>query len=87
MRETRLIRIDIYSRPGCHLCDEAKGAIERVLRGRNAAIRMIDIESDPELEQSYGNSIPVVFINDEKAFQYHVDETALEQRVKDLWKT
>jgi glutaredoxin len=82
-----LIRIDIYSRPGCHLCHEARERIKSVTRGRNVAIRMIDIDRDPALEAEYRTTIPVVFINDEKVFQYHVDTEELENRLKELWKT
>jgi glutaredoxin len=80
------IQIDIYSRPACHLCDEAKHVIERVQRRFGFAIRVINIESDPELEKKYGEQIPVVFINGNKAFKYHVDEAELESKVKRLWK-
>jgi len=80
------IQIDIYSRPGCHLCDEAKAVIERVQRRIAFAIRIINVESDPELEKQYGASIPVVLINGNKAFKYRVDEVEFEKRVKKLWK-
>jgi len=80
------VQIDIYSRPGCHLCDEAKEIVERV-RGRIPfALSVINIETDPELEKKYGEQIPVVFINGNKAFKYHVNEAELEQKVKALWK-
>jgi glutaredoxin len=81
------VQIDIYSRPGCHLCDDAKEVVERVRRRFPFALRVIDIETDPELEKAYGEQIPVVFINGNKAFKYHVDEHELEQKVKRLWKT
>ncbi len=81
-----LIQVDIYSRPGCHLCDEAKEAIERVRARFPFSLRVIDVESDPELEKNYGEQIPVVFINGNKAFKYHVDEAELEKKVKKLWK-
>ena len=81
------VQIDIYSRPGCHLCDEAKHAIERVRRRFGFAVRVINIESDPELEKEHGEQIPVVFINGNKAFKFHVDEAELEKKVKRLWKT
>ncbi|PYS30801.1 MAG: thioredoxin family protein [Acidobacteria bacterium] len=81
------MQIDIYSRPACHLCDEAKEVIERV-RGRFPfAVRIINIEEDPALETAYGTEIPVVFINGNKAFKYRVDEAELEKKVKRLWKT
>ena len=80
------VQIEIYSRPGCHLCDEAKEIVERV-RGRiSFALSVINIETDPELEKMYGEQIPVVFINGNKAVKYHVNEAELEQKVKALWK-
>jgi glutaredoxin len=82
-----MIRIDIYSRPGCHLCDEAKAVIEQVRLRYAFTLREINIEDDPELEKAYGVEIPVVFVNGNKAFKYHVDEAELEQKVKKLWKT
>jgi glutaredoxin len=82
-----MIEVDIYSRPGCHLCDEAKAVIERVRRRYAFALREINIENDPALEREYGEQIPVVFVNGNKAFKYHVDETELEKKVKRLWKT
>jgi len=81
------IQIEIYSRPGCHLCDEAKTVIERVQRRFSFALRIVNIETDPELERAYGEQIPVVFINGNKAFKYRVDEAELEKKVKRLWKT
>jgi glutaredoxin len=80
------IQIDIYSRPGCHLCDEAKEVVERVRARFPFLLRVINIETDPELETRYGEQIPVVFINGNKAFKYHVDEAELEKKVKKLWK-
>jgi len=80
------IQIDIYSRPGCHLCDEAKDVIDRVRERHAFAVRVINIEEDPELESAYGTEIPVVFINGNKAFKYRVDEGELEKKVKRLWK-
>jgi glutaredoxin len=80
------VQIDIYSRPGCHLCDDAREIIERVQRRFPFSVRIINIEDDPSLEQTYGDQIPVVFINGNKAFKYRVDEAELEQKVKKLWK-
>ena len=81
------VQVDIYSRPGCHLCDEAKVVIERVQRRFGFAVRVIDIETDPEFEKQFGEEIPVVFINGVKAFKYHVDEAEFQKKVEKLWKT
>jgi glutaredoxin len=87
MDKPHSIQIDIYSRPGCHLCDEAKDVIERVRRRYPFSLRTINIESDPTLEEAYGEQIPVVLINGNKAFKFHVDEEEFVQKVKRLWKT
>ena len=79
------VHIDIYSRPGCHLCDDAKEIIERVQKRFAFTLRVINIEGDPNLEAAYGTEIPVVLINGNKAFKYHVDEAELEKKVKRLW--
>ncbi len=84
---TSSIQIEIYSRPGCHLCDEAKEVIDRIQRRYAFAVRVINIEEDPALETAYGTEIPVVFINGSKAFKYRVDEAEFEKKVKRLWKT
>jgi glutaredoxin len=81
-----MISVEIYSRPRCHLCDEAKKIIERVQRRTGFALRIINIENDPELEKEYGEQIPVVFIAGQKAFKYHVDEVEFEKKVRRLWK-
>jgi len=80
------IKIEIYSRPDCHLCGEAKEVIDRVRLRFPFLVRVINIETDPELEKIYGEQVPVVFINGIKAFKYRVDEAELEKRLKKLWK-
>jgi glutaredoxin len=84
---TNSVDVEIYSRPGCHLCDEAKEVIERVRRRLAFGVRVVDIETDPELEKRYGEQIPVVLVNGVLAFKYRVDEAEFEKKVKRLWKT
>ena len=81
------VRIDVYSRPGCHLCDEAMDVIERVRAKYNFVLSVINIDQDPALAAEYGTDIPVVVINSNKAFKYRVDEAEFERKVKRLWKT
>jgi glutaredoxin len=65
--------VALYTRPGCHLCEEAKAAIGPLLREFGAALREINIENDPVLEERYGWEIPVVFIGPRKAAKHRVD--------------
>jgi glutaredoxin len=70
--------LTIYSRPGCHLCDEMKAVVKRVVRDR-AAIEEVDISTDPGLEALYGLEIPVLLIDGKKAAKYRVTEDALKR--------
>lgn len=64
----------VYSRPGCHLCAEAKLAI--LFSGfadDQFTLQELNIESDPELLRKYQYDIPVVTIDGEEAFRHRVD--------------
>jgi glutaredoxin len=80
-----LIRVDIYSRPECHLCEEAKEVIDRVRRRYPFSLNLINIDLEPGLVEAYGTEVPVVMINGNKAFKYRVDEVQFEDKVKRLW--
>jgi len=79
------IRIEIYSRPGCHLCEDAKAVIEQFRESYPIVMNVIDIESSAELEHRYGVDIPVVFINGDEAYRHRVDRAELERNLKALW--
>lgn len=81
-----MVNVEIYSRPGCHLCDVAKETIENVRKRVPFDLRITNVESDPALETAYGQEIPVVMINGQKAFKYRVEEAEFEKKVKRLWK-
>jgi glutaredoxin len=74
-----MIALTIYSRPGCHLCDDMKAIVERVARMSTPVptIEIIDISSDQELEALYGLEIPVLLVNGKKAAKYRVTEEGL----------
>ena len=65
--------ITLYSRPGCHLCEEAKAAIARLLREFGAVLREVNIDEDAVLKERYGWDIPVIFIGARKAAKHRVD--------------
>ena len=79
------IRVDIYSRPGCHLCDEAKAVVELLGEQYPVVLRTVNVESSAELETRYGSDIPVIFVNGEEAFRHRVARTELERKLKALW--
>lgn len=63
----------IYSRPGCHLCDEAKAAIEEAGCRDRFTVNEINIESDNELLRKYQFDIPVVTVDGVEAFRHRVN--------------
>jgi len=77
--------IVLYSRPDCHLCDEARAGLEQMLaEGHGFELREIDIDGDDELFKRYLERIPVVTLNGEELFEFEVDEAALRRRLS-LW--
>jgi hypothetical protein len=80
-----VIALTIYSRPGCHLCDEMKTIVRRVARSVTAPITIeeIDISADPGLESRYGVEIPVLLVDGKKAAKYRISEEELMRIVRD----
>jgi glutaredoxin len=75
------VRLTIYSKPGCHLCDEMKSLVHRIIAEQSSdraiALEEIDISSDSALLDRYGLEIPVLFIDGKKVAKYRVSETEL----------
>ena len=74
--------VTLFTRPGCHLCDDARAAIERVRATTAFSLVEIDIESDDALHSAYLERIPVVELNGEELFEHFVDEATLAARVR-----
>ena len=70
-------RITLYSRPGCHLCDDARLVIEKVCADLATSYDEIDIDSDPELLRRFGEEVPVTFVDGRQHDFWRVDETRL----------
>jgi glutaredoxin len=71
--------VTLYSRPGCHLCEDARVALERVQRRAPFTIDEIDITADDALHARYLERIPVVALDGEELFEFFVDEDSLER--------
>jgi glutaredoxin len=65
--------VTLYTRPGCHLCEEAKAALAPLLREFDAVLREVNVDDDPVLKERYGWDIPVIFIGHGKAAKHRVD--------------
>jgi len=73
--------VTLYGKPGCHLCDEAREIVERVRAEHPFQLEEVDVSIDPVLHLEYGERIPVLEVDGEELFEFHVEEAVLAQRV------
>ena len=72
-----MTNLTIYSRPGCHLCDEMKAVVRRVSASVPVSLEEIDISGHAELERLYGLEIPVLLADGKKVAKYRIGEAEL----------
>ena len=70
-------RITLYTRPGCHLCDDARVVVERVCADLGESFEEVDITTDDELADRFGEDIPVTFVDGRQHDFWRVDEDRL----------
>jgi glutaredoxin len=70
-------RVTLYSRPGCHLCDDARTVIERVCAELGESYDEVDIDADEALLARYGDEIPVTLVDGKQHDFWRVDEARL----------
>ncbi len=75
--------VTLYTRPGCHLCAEAKALIEPMLGEFGARLREVNIDADAVLRERYGMDIPVIFIGARKAAKHRVDAAKFRRQLRD----
>jgi glutaredoxin len=75
--------VTLYTRSGCHLCEEAKSAIAPLLREFRAMLREINIDEDPALKELYGSDVPVIFLGGRKAAKHRVDVKQFRRQLRD----
>jgi glutaredoxin len=70
-------RVVFFHAQGCHLCDNARGVLDRV----GVPYESVDITGDDALEERYREWLPVVEVDGARAFVYYVDEAALRRKL------
>ena len=63
----------LYTRPGCHLCEEAKAQITPLLRAAGVVLREVNVDDDPALRDQHGFDVPVIFLGARKVAKHRVD--------------
>ncbi len=78
--------VTLYSRPGCHLCEVAKGQIAALVKEfseSGARLTEINIDDDAELRTRYDIDVPVIFLGARKAAKHRVDLAQLRRQLRD----
>ncbi len=73
--------VTLYTRPGCHLCDDARAKLQAMRRRNPFTLEEINIEEDDALHRAYLERIPVIHLDGEHLSDYFVDEQALTARL------
>jgi len=78
----RKARVTLYTRPGCHLCDEAKQAMLAARCEEQYTLREINIDLDPDLARRYGWDIPVILINGVETFRHRLTASEFKRELR-----
>jgi glutaredoxin len=74
--------VTLYTKPGCHLCEEAKREMEAARISGEYTFEEVNIEENPEAYERYKFEIPVIHINGHKAFKYHLTAEEFRNRIR-----
>ncbi len=75
------LELTLYTREGCHLCEEAQAEILPLLHEFGANLRLVDIDRDPVLRQRYNDDVPVLFLGSRKVAKHRVDVRAIRRQL------
>ncbi len=74
--------VTLYSRLGCHLCDEAKEQMAPLLRQFGARLRVVNIDEDPVLRARHTNDVPVIFLGARKVAKHRLDPAQFRRQLE-----
>jgi len=80
MRAAHLITV--YSKPDCHLCDEAMDVLRRLQDELGFELSELDITADEDLHRAYFERIPVIALDGEELSEYFVQEHLVRERLE-----
>ena len=75
-------RVTLYGKPGCHLCDDARAVIAEVCRELGESYAEVDISTDPDLMRTFGEEIPVTFVDGRQHDFWRVDAARLRRALQ-----
>lgn len=76
-----MIELTLYTRADCELCREMEAVLSSELPDFDARLARIEVDGDSELEARFGKEVPVLFVNQRKAFKYRCSARELRKRL------
>ena len=77
--------VTLYTRTGCHLCEQAEQVLRAEQRTTPFALVTVDIDGDPALARKYGVRVPVVAVDGVELFEYEVPPDLLRAHLRGRW--
>lgn len=75
-------RLQLYTRAGCHLCDELLAEAAPILARFDASVDPVDVDADAELARRYGLAVPVLTLDGREVCRHRLDARALEAALR-----
>lgn len=76
------LHLTMYTRQGCHLCVDALAELRRQQKSYSYSLKLVDIDTDPELVAQHGNCVPVVAVNGKVRFRGQVNPVLLDRLLR-----
>lgn len=76
-------KVILYSKPGCHLCEHAKAALNTLTSEFNIELSEVDITDDPELFELYQYTIPVMIVDNQIVLEARIDAKKIRRAISE----
>ena len=74
-----MIDFTVYSRHGCHLCEDLLLQLYQLQQVHKFSVTVIDVDTSPQLIEQYGTQVPVVTCGQQQICHYFLDQAAVLQ--------
>lgn len=80
----QLAELTLYSRNGCHLCEEMEGLLNDFSAGLSFTVCRINIDSDPALREKFNVTVPALYLGDREVCHHFLDLVALKAALLEI---
>lgn len=84
MADSGAITLTLYSRAWCHLCDDMLAGLQILQVRQPFKLNIVDVDSQPTLEQRFGEFVPVLMHGERELCHYHLDAAAVTDYLRDF---